>query len=91
MCIRDRGQSIAGTGTIADSGAVGPIGGIREKLVGAHNGGAHWFLAPADNCAEVVGHVPDGLRVVRVATFNDALAAVEAIGKDDAAALPSCG
>ena len=85
------GQSIAGTGTIADSGAVGPIGGIREKLVGAHNGGAHWFLAPADNCAEVVGHVPDGLRVVRVATFNDALAAVEAIGKDDAAALPSCG
>ncbi len=85
------GESIAGTGTISDSGAVGAIGGIREKLVGARNGGARWFLAPADNCNEVVDHVPDGLQVIRVATFDDALAAVEAIGEHDTAALPSCG
>ncbi len=84
------GENIAGTGTISDSGAVGAIGGIREKLVGAHDGGARWFLAPADNCNEVVGHVPEGLQVVRIATFDDALAAVEAIGAYDTAALPSC-
>ena len=33
--------------------------------------GADFFLAPADNCDEVVGNVPDGLRVVRVATFDE--------------------
>ena len=42
-----------------------PIGGIRQKLAGAHRDGATWFLAPASNCDEVVGHVPDGLRVVQ--------------------------
>ena len=84
------GKAIAGTGTIADDGAVGPIGGIRQKLVGARSGGASVFLAPADNCSEVVGHVPDGLQVVRVATFAEALTAVEKIASGDAAGLPTC-
>ena len=30
------------------------------------------FLAPAANCADVVGHVPDGLQVVKVETLADA-------------------
>ncbi len=84
------GEKIAGTGTINGSGEVGPIGGIRQKLVGAQRGGATWFLAPAANCNEVVGHVPDGLRVVRVATFGEGRDAVEAIGKDAAQDLPTC-
>ena len=84
------GQDIAGTGTIDSAGKVGPIGGIRQKLVGAHDGGAKWFLAPADDCAEVVGHVPDGLRVVRIATFDEARTAVEAIADKRADSLPTC-
>ena len=84
------GQDIAGTGTINSAGQVGPIGGIRQKLVGAHDGGAKWFLAPADDCAEVVGHVPDGLRVVRIATFDEARTAVEAIADKRADSLPTC-
>jgi PDZ domain-containing protein len=84
------GQHIAGTGTIDSSGAVGPIGGIRQKLVGARDGGARWFLAPADNCDEVVGHVPDGLRVVRVSTFDEARKAVQDIAAKQADALPTC-
>ena len=84
------GQNIAGTGTIDDTGAVGPIGGIRQKLAGAHDGGAHWFLAPASNCDEVVRHVPDGLRVVRIATFDEARKAVQAIAANQAASLPTC-
>jgi PDZ domain-containing protein len=84
------GQEIAGTGTIDYTGKVGPIGGIRQKLVGAHDGGAKWFLAPADNCDEVVGHVPDGLRVVRIATFEEAKRAVEAIAATRADSLPTC-
>jgi Lon-like protease len=84
------GQEIAGTGTIDSAGRVGPIGGIRQKLVGARDGGATWFLAPADNCSEVVGHVPDGLRVVRVGTFAEARGAVEAIAARRADRLPTC-
>ncbi len=86
------GQYVAGTGEITPDGKVGPIGGIAEKMVGARDAGARWFLAPADNCDEVVGHVPDGLQVVRVATLHDARLAVEAIGAggDAASRLPGC-
>ncbi|HRW20288.1 MAG TPA: PDZ domain-containing protein [Dermatophilaceae bacterium] len=84
------GQQIAGTGTIDDQGRVGPIGGIPQKMAGARQAGIHWFLAPADNCDEVVGREPDGLRVVKVATFADARAAVEAIGQGRGDALPQC-
>lgn len=84
------GKDIAGTGTINAEGMVGAIGGVRQKLVGAVSGGATHFLAPADNCAEVTGHVPDGLRVVKVSTFDDALAAVRAIAAGAAADLPTC-
>lgn len=84
------GANIAGTGTIDSAGTVGPIGGIQQKLVGAKRGGATWFLAPAGNCNEVVGHIPQGLRVVKVATFTQARDAVEAIAAKRAASLPTC-
>ncbi|ADG75351.1 PDZ/DHR/GLGF domain protein [Cellulomonas flavigena DSM 20109] len=84
------GEVIAGTGTIDVTGAVGPIGGIRQKLAGAVRDGAAWFLAPDGNCDEVVGHVPRGLRVVRVATLHDAREAMEAIGAGETDELPTC-
>ncbi|WP_226345143.1 YlbL family protein [Agilicoccus flavus] len=85
------GAKIAGTGTMGLDDRVGPIGGIRHKLVGAVDGGAAWFLAPAENCPEVVGHVPDGLRVVKVSTFAQAREAVTAIGAGRGDALAGCG
>lgn len=84
------GQSIAGTGTIALDGSVGPIGGIRHKMVGAREAGAAWFLAPVADCAEVGGHVPDGLHVAAVATFDQARAAVEKIAAGQGASLAGC-
>lgn len=85
------GDQVAGTGTITGSGEVGPIGGIRQKLYGAKDAGAEWFLAPEANCDEVVGHVPDGLRVFAVETLDDALAALDAVREDgDLDALPTC-
>jgi Lon-like protease len=85
------GKHFAGTGTIDADGTVGPIGGIRQKLVGAAEAGATVFLAPEANCAEVAGHVPDGLRVVSVATLEDAVHAVTLIGEGgDASSLPGC-
>lgn len=84
------GNQIAGTGTIDDAGTVGPIGGIRQKLAGARADGAQYFLAPARNCDEVVGHVPDGLTVVKVGTFAEARTAVEGIAKGQTGSLPHC-
>ncbi|PFG31639.1 YlbL family protein [Paramicrobacterium agarici] len=83
--------SVAGTGTIDAEGDVGPIGGIRQKLYGASNAGADYFLAPADNCDEVVGHVPDGLEVFKVATLDDSLAVLDTLRDGgDTSSLPSC-
>lgn len=84
------GQRIAGTGTIDDLGNVGPIGGIDHKLIGASRGGATWFLAPASNCDEVVGHVPRGLHVVKVSSFDQARAAVQDIAAKKTSGLAPC-
>jgi len=85
------GETIAGTGTIDSSGDVGAIGGIRQKLWGAERAGADWFLAPQANCGEVVGNVPDGLRVFAVTTLDEAREIVEAVGEGaDTTAYPAC-
>ncbi|MEV4774264.1 YlbL family protein [Microbacterium sp. LWH12-1.2] len=85
------GAGIAGTGTIEADGTVGPIGGIRQKLYGARDAGAEYFLAPEANCADVIGHVPDGLQVIRTATLDESLDALEVIASDgDVESLPTC-
>jgi PDZ domain-containing protein len=69
------GRHIAGTGTIAPDGKVGPIGGINEKILAAHKAGATLFIAPAGNSAEIA-HVPPGIKVVTVATLAEAIASL---------------
>ncbi|MET3636024.1 YlbL family protein [Curtobacterium oceanosedimentum] len=86
------GEHVAGTGTITADGEVGPIGGIRQKLYGAKDAGATVFLAPADNCDEVVGHVPDGLDVYKVATLDQAVTDLQTIASGKSTAgLARCG
>jgi PDZ domain-containing protein len=73
-----QGKIIAGTGTIDPDGNVGEIGGIQQKLIGARDAGAVLFLAPAGNCDEVNGHIPDGLTVAAIETLEDAMDEIEA-------------
>ncbi len=73
------GRFIAGTGTMDPDGKVGPIGSVLLKLVTAREAGATVFLVPADNCAEAVTQVPDGLQLVKVSTVDDAMAALETL------------
>lgn len=73
------GADVAGTGTIDATGAVGPIGGIRQKLYGARDAGADFFLAPESNCDEVVDHVPHGLRVFSTSSLQESLAVLDTI------------
>ncbi|MDQ2697947.1 MAG: PDZ domain-containing protein [Actinomycetota bacterium] len=85
------GEFVAGTGTIAGDGTVGAIGGIRQKMYGAKDAGATWFLAPTANCNEVSGHIPGGLSVFSVDTLDDALAVLEVIAEGgDTSALATC-
>lgn len=84
------GASIAGTGTMSVDGRVGPISGILKKMAGAARDGATYFLSPAANCEEALGDVPDGLRLVGVATLAEARAAVTAIGEGRLDDLPGC-
>ncbi|WAB80662.1 PDZ domain-containing protein [Microcella daejeonensis] len=86
------GAEVAGTGTIAADGAVGPIGGIVQKMYGALDAGAEIFLAPRGNCDEVVGAIPDGLDVIAVSTLDEAVLALQSVADgDDPADLPRCG
>jgi PDZ domain-containing protein len=82
------GKFIAGTGEITAQGLVQPIGGIQQKMVGARAAGATVFLAPAGNCADAVGAVPAGMRLVRVATLNQAVTDLEKIKAGQP--VPSC-
>ncbi|WP_347975921.1 S16 family serine protease [Microbacterium sp. ProA8] len=85
------GEQVAGTGTITADGEVGPIGGIRQKMWGAVDAGAEWFLAPEANCDEVVGHIPGDLRVFSVEDLDDALAVLDGVREGgDLDALPTC-
>lgn len=86
------GHRIAGTGTIDADGTVGPIGGIRQKLIAARDAGAEAFLAPVDNCAEAVGPgAPTSVPVYAVATAGEGRRLVETIARGgDTASFLTC-
>lgn len=69
-------RHIAGTGTIDNRGVVGPIGGINEKIHSAQKVGATLFFAPVGN-AEEIANVPQGIKVVTVATLAQAISYLE--------------
>ena len=82
------GKFIAGTGEISVNGAVGPIGGIQQKMAGARQAGATIFLTPAANCPDTAGAVPSGMRLVKVSTLGGAVRALESLAAGGRA--PSC-
>lgn len=87
------GADIAGTGTIAEDGGVGPIGGIQQKIVAAADAGAKVFLVPADNCDSALGaDVKTGeIELVKVTSMHSAVASLKAYAKSKTADLPTCG
>jgi PDZ domain-containing protein len=84
------GAHIAGTGTIDDTGHVGAIGGITQKMIGAERAGATVFLAPAGNCDEAKETVPDGLRLVKARTLSSAVDSLERLAEGRSEGLPHC-
>jgi PDZ domain-containing protein len=70
------GDAIAGTGTVDLEGRVGPIGGVRLKVIGAEEAGAEVFLVPTQNLAEARG-TGEGIELVAVATVEEARSLLE--------------
>lgn len=71
-----RGRHIAGTGELFGDGRVGPIGGIRQKVYTAANAGAEIMLVPASQYAEAITDPPDGIEIIPVETFQQAIEAL---------------
>jgi len=80
------GHDVAVTGTIDLDGDVGAIGGIVQKASAVRQAGVPYFLVPAgqrqddlDAAREVAG---DDVEIIPVATFDEAISALERIGGD---------
>ena len=84
------GTTVAVTGTIDLDGHVGEIGGIAQKAGSAKAAGATLFLVPkcsdgpyhdeCENDLDKAKRRAGGMKVVEVATVDEALAALEAAG-----------
>ncbi|HEX3807883.1 MAG TPA: S16 family serine protease [Gaiellaceae bacterium] len=70
------GHKIAATGELAVNGAVEPIGGVKQKTIGARRAGVDAFLVPAGENAQDARKVADGLRIIPVKSFQQALHAL---------------
>ncbi|HVE46764.1 MAG TPA: PDZ domain-containing protein [Acidimicrobiales bacterium] len=68
-----RGRRIAGTGTIDASGAVGPVGGVPQKVRAAQAAGATLFLVPPDELQQAQEAASKKMKVVAVSTLDDAI------------------
>lgn len=72
------GKFVAGTGTIASDGTVGPIGGITHKIAAAQHAGATVFLVPSGNCAEAASKNYDGdIDLLTVDSLDGAVKALD--------------
>ena len=64
---------MAATGEIELDGSVVPVGGVKQKVIGAKRAGADVFLVPAGDNAEVARRYAGDLRVIPVESFRQAL------------------
>ncbi|MFP5317406.1 MAG: PDZ domain-containing protein [Acidimicrobiia bacterium] len=87
------GLKVAATGELAPSGAIGPVGGVGQKVVAVKRAGAEVFIVPKQNEAEAREKAGDGLRILPVSTFDEALTALGSVQGSNALALarPSPG
>jgi PDZ domain-containing protein len=77
------GKIVAVTGTIDESGNVGPIGGLRQKTTAVRAAGAEAFIVPAGQSAEELATARSeagDMPVITVATLDEALGVLADLG-----------
>jgi PDZ domain-containing protein len=67
------GHKVAATGEMELNGAVGPIGGIKQKTYGVRKAGADVFLVPAGKNAQDARKYAGPLRIIAVRSLDQAL------------------
>ena len=67
---------VAGTGTIEIDGSVGPVGGIKQKIIAAKRAGAELILVPVANFEEATQFETDKTAIVAVDSFDEALSVI---------------
>jgi len=72
----DHGYRVAATGAIELDGAVTEIGGVKQKTYGARRAKADVFLVPAGDNARDARRYANGLRIIPVKSFPQALQAL---------------
>jgi PDZ domain-containing protein len=72
----DRGYKVAATGELALDGSVLPIGAAKQKTIGAREAGVDVFLVPAGSNAKVARRYANGLKIIPVQSFPQALHAL---------------
>jgi Lon-like protease len=73
----DHGYKVAATGEIQLDGSVTRIGGIKQKTIGARKSHVDVFLVPVDgDNARDAKRYADGLRIIPVKSFQQALQAL---------------
>jgi Lon-like protease len=72
----DRGYRVAVTGQLELNGTVDPIGGVKQKTFGARQAKADVFLVPAGDNAQEARRYANGLRIIPVQSFPQALRAL---------------
>jgi PDZ domain-containing protein len=73
----DRGRKIVATGELSIDGEVLPIGGVKQKAIGAREAGADIFLVPDANF-DAARKAVDDLEIIPVSTFEEALSVLAA-------------
>lgn len=74
------GHKVAATGELTLQGQVLPIGGVKQKTLGARRAGVDVFLVPAGDNAKEARRYADGLRIVPVENFPQALHSLATLG-----------
>jgi len=75
----DHGHRIAATGEIFLDGRVGPVGGLKQKTIGAREAGVDAFVVPAGENAQEARKYAKGLRIIPVETFQQVLRALSTL------------
>lgn len=74
------GRTVAATGTIDPGGAVGEVGGVRQKTVAVERAGATVFFVPAAQRSIAEAEATPGLAVYGVRSLTQALAVLRRLG-----------
>jgi PDZ domain-containing protein len=77
----DGGLEVAATGEIELDGDVVPVGGVKQKVIGARRSGADVFLVPAGDNAKTAREHAGDLRVIPVESFEQALRELETLAR----------